>query len=420
MLSYGINFVSRIQTYFYYRCNDPFSHGAYALYLPYQEMNLRPTLMRSFDNLVYFVGEHISTAHAWVEGALLSSLRVLSELQQEKFDIVIIGGGLLGLQTAIELANRKPMWQILVLEGSSFLSSTCSNQYELLSTNQTRQQYLHFGSDVIDGQFNSTDLMHYFYFNNLPNNYQGKLNGNLDFVNVTEITLNSLNTLKQEKYINVTLRENESFISYAQNQIISNRRSITVRNKILFLENCDINDYVKSLLSSIQTDIKIERFPLLVFPSIRTNPITWLYNNQLLGYSVNDTKSETRVIVFNSTIDNALSWLNQHASLLMDTNAVEYESNYKQTTLTYQNNAVDYILKSNTEAIVFISRTDIGLYPTWIKILVNSILNISKPGIVSSSTAVTSTRRTINNALRLSISMKIFLFTLVYTLFKEE
>ncbi|CAF3340019.1 unnamed protein product [Rotaria socialis] len=164
-------------------------------------------------------GEHLSTAHAWFEGAVLSALRILIQLQQENFDIVIVGGDLLVLQTAIELSNRQP----------------------------------------------ATHLMNQFYFENLPNNYRGQLNGKLEFLNTTKMAIEKLNILQESKYVNVTIRENERFMHVSQNQIITNRRTIKVNNKILFLDNCYLNDQIKESLEPFKLSIKTEQFPLLTY-----------------------------------------------------------------------------------------------------------------------------------------------------------
>ncbi|CAM4795595.1 unnamed protein product [Rotaria magnacalcarata] len=398
-------------------CGDSFSHGAYALYLPYQEENLKPTLMESLDKLVYFGGEHLSTAHAWFEGAVLSALRILIQLQQEKFDIVIVGGGLLGLQTAIELSNRQPAWHILVLEEHSFLNSTCSNQFEASSINRTRD-YLHFGSNIIHGEFNSTHLMNQFYFENLPNNYRGQLNGKLEFLNTTKMTIEKLNILLESKYVNVTIRENERFMHVTQNQIITNRRTITVNNKILFLDNCYLNDQIKESLEPFKLNIKTEQFPLLAFPLLQPrSSITWLFNNELLAFDSDDTIPEKRVILFNPNVTNALSWLRDHLSRSIDINQIKYESHYKQTTLVDHDHIIDYLPNSNNRSIVFIGRTNIDLYPTWIEILADLTFNIYKP-IMSNYSILLPKPSAPNSSLRISIPIKIifiyFLFVLSF------
>lgn len=104
-------------------CHDPFSHGAYALFLPFQEQQLMPILMQSIENRIFFAGEHLSTAHAWVEGAILSALRVVMQMQEESFDIVIVGNDLLALQTARTLSQLKPSWHILLLTEIDYFSN---------------------------------------------------------------------------------------------------------------------------------------------------------------------------------------------------------------------------------------------------------------------------------------------------------
>ena len=393
-------------------CVDSFSHGAYALFLPYQEQNLKPILMQSFNKLVYFAGEHLSTAHAWVEGAVLSALRVLMELQDEKFDIVIVGGGLLALETAIKLANRQPTWNILLLEENSFLNSTCLNQFEP-SVYKTDKEYLQFGPNLIDSQFNSNDLMRFYHFKNLPNNYRGKLNGNLEYINTTKMIIDRLNILKQDKYINVTIRENERFINFIPNQIITNRRTINVNYKILFLDNCYINDYVKETLYPSRLDIKIQQFPLLSFPFIGRNSLpTWLYDNQLLGFDVNHTKSEEKIILFNSDMNEGLSWLRNHASSFIDMNSFKNESNYKQTTLVDQGYIIDYLPNSNNQSILFVGRTNIDLYPIWIDLLTNLTLDIYSP-IMTNYSIFLPNRLLVNSCFHLHLSATMFFFSFI-------
>ncbi|CAM4777985.1 unnamed protein product [Rotaria magnacalcarata] len=100
----------------YHWCNDPYSLGAYALFTPYQEANIHNDLGASIDNTVHFIGEHTSLAHAWVEGAVLSSMRLLMHLQEEVFDMAIIGGGPLGLTTALTMSQKQPTWRIAIIE----------------------------------------------------------------------------------------------------------------------------------------------------------------------------------------------------------------------------------------------------------------------------------------------------------------
>jgi ribosomal protein S8 len=203
-----------------------------------------------------------------------------------------------------------------------------------------------------------------YHFENLPNNYQGQINGKVEYVNTTKMIVEILNILKQEKYINITIRENERFINHIANQIVTNRGTIIVNHKTLFLDNCYINDHIQQSLQSYRLNIKIEQFPLLSFPSIGENSLsTWLYDNQLLGFHVNDTISQRKIILFNSNINLGLSWLREYASSLMDINHIEIESNYKQTTLINQDHIIDYLPNSNNQSILFLGRTNIDRYP---------------------------------------------------------
>lgn len=55
-------------------CGDPYSHGAFATFLPLQETYLYDQIKASVSN-IHFIGEHTSLIHGWVEGALSSAVR---------------------------------------------------------------------------------------------------------------------------------------------------------------------------------------------------------------------------------------------------------------------------------------------------------------------------------------------------------
>ncbi|CAF4707689.1 unnamed protein product, partial [Rotaria socialis] len=176
------------------------------------------------------------------------------------------------------------------------------------------------------------------------------------------MAIEKLNILQENKYVNVTIRENERFMHVSQNQIITNRRTITVNNKILFLDNCYLNDQIKESLEPFKLNIKTEQFPLLTFPLLQAaSSITWLFNNELLAFDSDDTIPEKRVILLNPNVANALSWLRDHLSRSIDINQIKYESHYKQTTLVDHDHIIDYLPNSNNRSIVFIGRTNLDL-----------------------------------------------------------
>lgn len=58
---------------------DQFSAGAFAMFAPYQKTSLFDDIW-SPEHRIHFCGEHTSTKHAWIEGALESGVRVAREV----------------------------------------------------------------------------------------------------------------------------------------------------------------------------------------------------------------------------------------------------------------------------------------------------------------------------------------------------
>ncbi|CAF1356088.1 unnamed protein product, partial [Didymodactylos carnosus] len=96
-------------------CDDEYTHGAFALFTPLQESDIFDNLQASVFN-VHFMGEHTSTLHGWIEESLLSAVRTALVIQEETFDVVIIGGGPIGLTTAVSLWLKQPTLRIVILE----------------------------------------------------------------------------------------------------------------------------------------------------------------------------------------------------------------------------------------------------------------------------------------------------------------
>ncbi|SEN30269.1 flavin monoamine oxidase family protein [Lihuaxuella thermophila] len=58
---------------------DPYAGGAFALFKPYQETDIGPYIATP-EGRVHFAGEHASTAHSWIQGAIESGIRAAYEI----------------------------------------------------------------------------------------------------------------------------------------------------------------------------------------------------------------------------------------------------------------------------------------------------------------------------------------------------
>src|SRR5690606_32192414 len=57
----------------------PYSAGAFTMFKPGQITELTPHISTP-EGRVHFAGEHTSTVHAWIQGAIESGIRVSSEV----------------------------------------------------------------------------------------------------------------------------------------------------------------------------------------------------------------------------------------------------------------------------------------------------------------------------------------------------
>jgi monoamine oxidase len=57
----------------------PFSGGAFSIFKPEQETELAPFISTP-EGRIHFAGEHTSTTHAWIQGAVESGIRVAYEV----------------------------------------------------------------------------------------------------------------------------------------------------------------------------------------------------------------------------------------------------------------------------------------------------------------------------------------------------
>lgn len=61
---------------------DPYSHGAFALFTPYQRELYGSELFQS-EGRVHFAGEHTATPHGWIETAMKSALRAARHINSQ-------------------------------------------------------------------------------------------------------------------------------------------------------------------------------------------------------------------------------------------------------------------------------------------------------------------------------------------------
>uniref|UniRef100_A0A3Q2Q494 Amine oxidase n=1 Tax=Fundulus heteroclitus TaxID=8078 RepID=A0A3Q2Q494_FUNHE len=61
---------------------DPYSHGAFALFTPYQHVDYAAELFRS-EGRIHFAGEHTAFPHAWIETSMKSAIRAAVNINKE-------------------------------------------------------------------------------------------------------------------------------------------------------------------------------------------------------------------------------------------------------------------------------------------------------------------------------------------------
>lgn len=201
-----------------------------------------------------------------IEGAILSSLRLLMKIQEEIFDTVIIGDDLVSLATALQLAHLKPTWRIALLP----IAANNSDSDEELSPFQSHNpaaalaiplwRALEKQVNVSNGTFlnltygyllltdassaclescqqmNATQLESQFGFYNVSH---GLFYSNGGYVNMTAVRQALMRLIT--KTSNIIVRQNEYFIDFDGSvpnsddyvRLITNRGSLNASRLIL-------------------------------------------------------------------------------------------------------------------------------------------------------------------------------------------
>jgi glycine/D-amino acid oxidase-like deaminating enzyme len=311
-------------------CGDPYSHGAFAVFMPLQETNLHDQLQAPVSN-IHFIGEHTSLAHGWVEGALVSSIRAalaISGQSETGFDVIIIGGGPIGLATAVFLSWKQPNLRIAIVEKEVIINSDAAtlgtfdqrqfrqlHDEEYLSelTNMsfplwrrleelanmsiesilnTKDGYLYFGDfntnqSTIEGNFisikrtcenlrmnceylNNTQLQTRYPMFTFSPQHQGIFHNQSGYINVTMLITALLRIIAQNP--NIVIRQQEEFLSLklvdAQTQIITNRGVLHASRKVLFVPG----PYVKNVshLLNFNLNATLWELPIYYFRRLPT------------------------------------------------------------------------------------------------------------------------------------------------------
>ncbi|CAF1283605.1 unnamed protein product, partial [Rotaria sordida] len=359
-------------------CQDEYVRGAFALFTPLQETDIFDVLKASVSN-IHFIGEHTSSAHAWVEGALLSSLRSALIIQEETYDVVIIGGGPIGLATAVRLALKQSTLRIAVVEQGNLLNSDGSSgtfdqrqfrqmyneiylaelanlsvplwqEIEQLanlsrgSILNTDEGYLFYGdfnsSETVEGDLpsiqktcellqmdciylNSTQLQTRYPFFKFAPHYQGLLHSQSGYINVTTLINALLRIIEQNPRI--ILRQNEEFLSIDKTNythIVTSRGSIRVKHKTLFIPGPFVKNV--SRLLGFDLNVTLWEMPYVNFrlrPNATQIP-TWFVwagadlQSLFSGFSIDPTSDYIFVVAsFIQNLSNALLYPAQRTNI---------------------------------------------------------------------------------------------------------
>ncbi len=120
-------------------CLDPYEREGFANPVP-----LPPEIfeLQSPISNIHFIGEHTSLVRGMIEGAVSSAIRavlVITTNANSTFDVIIIGGGPIGLMTAIFLSLKQSSLRIAIVEKGTIMNSDGSSGS--FDQRQFRQMY---------------------------------------------------------------------------------------------------------------------------------------------------------------------------------------------------------------------------------------------------------------------------------------
>ncbi|CAF2956583.1 unnamed protein product [Rotaria sp. Silwood2] len=331
-------------------CGDPYAHGTFARFIPFQETDLLDQLQASVSN-IHFIGEHTTSIRGSVEGAIVSALREALFITAQRitiFDAIIIGGDPVGLATAVFLSLKKPNFRIAIVDKGAIIDS-----YNALDRQQFRQMFNEeyliqlanmsfslwrqlerlanlslgsilntndgfllfgdlnrnqstiednlisikriYGSLQINGEYlNNTQLKTRYPMFTFPHQYEGIFYNQSGYINVTALMIALLRIIDQNP--NIIIREHEEFLSLQlfnnQTQLITDRGILYASRKVLFIPGPSINNV--SRLLNFNLNVIVWKLPIYYFrhsSSINRLP-NWLalsdHNSQVLfsGFSI--------------------------------------------------------------------------------------------------------------------------------------